>query len=263
MHPLLNKQLQEKALSHATMLVGKGESFLALETKELIWEFFGKSPTLKKRIFQENHPDLIITRSDNATITIKDIRQAQQQLSLGPVEQRARFWWIDGAHKLRREGQNALLKTLEEPPSYLYIILTVPWENTLLPTILSRCQIYHYEGEEHMEIPELWTALEKIYAGDDFGIFEAWDTLKDEDIGELFMQLADIFRDQAVYQQTREENLLKYQKKIDMIKKITRQDVDYRKLSLECLRAAEGIRRNVNAQLSFEHLFLMVLEELR
>ena len=73
-------------------------------------------------------------------IGIGDVRDVQRQASLKPYEGRCRVYIFDGAEYLSEEASNALLKTLEEPPPQVMLILLTPHEELLLPTIRSRCR---------------------------------------------------------------------------------------------------------------------------
>ena len=73
-------------------------------------------------------------------IGIGDVREVERQASLTPAEGRMRVFIFDGAEHMSEEASNALLKTLEEPPNQVMIVLLTSWEDSLLPTILSRCR---------------------------------------------------------------------------------------------------------------------------
>jgi DNA polymerase III subunit delta' len=83
------------------------------------------------------HPDVIQLASD---IGVDDIRAAIQSAGYRPFEGKRRVFILDGADKLSGEIQNALLKTLEEPPARTLLILVVTQPSRLPPTIRSRCQ---------------------------------------------------------------------------------------------------------------------------
>ncbi len=87
-----------------------------------------------------NHPDVLILSSPT-TISIKSIRQLKQWVSQKPFQVKTKAALIEAAEKLTLPAQNALLKTLEEPPAHTIIILTSSNPNLLLPTIVSRCQV--------------------------------------------------------------------------------------------------------------------------
>ena len=73
-------------------------------------------------------------------IGIDDVRQLEHQASLKPYEGTNRVFIFDGAELMSEESSNALLKTLEEPPPNVMIILLTSMEDSLLPTIRSRCR---------------------------------------------------------------------------------------------------------------------------
>ena len=88
-----------------------------------------------------NHPEVIRIEPENGMIRIGQIRQMQQQICIKPVQGRRWVVWIREADRMNPQAQNALLKTLEEPPQAI-LILTAATLARLLPTIRSRCQIF-------------------------------------------------------------------------------------------------------------------------
>ncbi|MDD3050804.1 MAG: AAA family ATPase, partial [Candidatus Cloacimonetes bacterium] len=86
------------------------------------------------------HPWREFKFSANTEIRINDIRMLQHRINMGTVEARCRFMLIEHADRMNEKAANAFLKTLEEPPENSLIILTTTKPNSLLPTILSRCQ---------------------------------------------------------------------------------------------------------------------------
>lgn len=79
-----------------------------------------------------------ITLPDSPTIGIADIREFERYLRLTPQNSPAKAGVIPAIDRLTQEAQNALLKTLEEPPPHTYILAETATEEALLPTILSR-----------------------------------------------------------------------------------------------------------------------------
>ena len=75
---------------------------------------------------------------------IEDIRALREAVKFAPASMRAKVFIIDEAHMLTREGANAFLKTLEEPPAHAVFILATTAPEALPPTILSRCQRYAF-----------------------------------------------------------------------------------------------------------------------
>ncbi len=104
---------------------------------------------------------------DKQSISIDQIRDLQHQLSLKPYAADHKIGILPEAQRMTVEAQNALLKTLEEPPAHSVLILTAPSTKQLLPTIVSRCQIVrleaevdlNFESEEHQKSAEEFLTL--------------------------------------------------------------------------------------------------------
>lgn len=98
-----------------------------------------------------NNPDFFKLSSETS-IGIDEIRKIRQFLSLKPFVNEKKIVFIQEAQNLTTEAQNALLKTLEEPPASSVIILTVPNTSLLLPTVLSRMNIINLKFEENVKL---------------------------------------------------------------------------------------------------------------
>ena len=90
---------------------------------------------------QGRHPDVAVIQAGNGVIRIEQIRELQRQAVLAPVEVRWRVFVIPNIERATREAANSLLKTLEEPPSHVVLLLTALDAEALLPTIVSRCRV--------------------------------------------------------------------------------------------------------------------------
>ncbi|MCA9361547.1 DNA polymerase III subunit gamma/tau [Candidatus Kaiserbacteria bacterium] len=77
---------------------------------------------------------------------IDDIRELKEAVYTLPYESEKKVYIIDEVHMLTKDAFNALLKTLEEPPSHVVFILATTEEDKLLDTILSRCQIFRFRS---------------------------------------------------------------------------------------------------------------------
>ncbi|MFI3201362.1 MAG: DNA polymerase III subunit delta' C-terminal domain-containing protein [Eubacteriales bacterium] len=87
-----------------------------------------------------NQPDIIYVTHEKKSIGVDDIRrQVNEDVYIKPYSSKYKIYMIADADKMTQEAQNAILKTLEEPPSYAIIILLVANTEMLLDTILSRC----------------------------------------------------------------------------------------------------------------------------
>lgn len=99
-----------------------------------------------KKMLHLNHPDFHLVKldKDKKQIRIDQIRQIQAELALKPYEAQWKTLLIDDADFLNESAQNALLKTLEEPPGDTLIILVCTSLRNLLPTIISRCRVERF-----------------------------------------------------------------------------------------------------------------------
>ena len=90
------------------------------------------------------HPDALLVEPDGASIKIEQVREAVREIAGRPFEGRARVLVFDEAHLLTEQAQNALLKSLEEPPATSHVFLVTASPQALLPTIRSRCQMLRF-----------------------------------------------------------------------------------------------------------------------
>lgn len=87
-----------------------------------------------------NHPDIKYITHEKLSISVDDIReQLNNDITIKPYSSAYKVYIIPDANKMTEEAQNALLKTIEEPPAYAVIILLTDNLTNLLPTIQSRC----------------------------------------------------------------------------------------------------------------------------
>src|SRR5690606_19899938 len=85
-------------------------------------------------------------RSDYAASnnSVDDVRNLVEQVRYAPQKGRYKIYIIDEVHMLSVQAFNAFLKTLEEPPKYAIFILATTEKHKIIPTILSRCQIFDF-----------------------------------------------------------------------------------------------------------------------
>ena len=83
-----------------------------------------------------------------------DIRDLIEKVRIPPQKGKFKVYIIDEVHMLSKHAENAFLKTLEEPPPYVVFILATTEKNKILPTIISRCQIYDFNRIKEVEIVE-------------------------------------------------------------------------------------------------------------
>lgn len=145
----IKNAVKEDKVSHAYILNGErgsGKKMLAtLFAETLLCEEKGTSPCNKchscKQVDSGNHPDLIWVQHEKpGAISVDDIRvQLNGDVLIKPYQSSKKIYIIPQADTMTVQAQNALLKTLEEPPEYAVIFLLTENADQLLPTITSRC----------------------------------------------------------------------------------------------------------------------------
>jgi DNA polymerase-3 subunit delta' len=145
----IQNAVTEGKVSHAYILNGMrgaGKKLLAsLFAETLLCEAGGAEPCnvchACKQVDSGNHPDLIrVTHEKPNSISVDDIRtQVNNTIQIKPYQGPYKIYIIDQADLMTVQAQNALLKTIEEPPEYAVIMLLTENADVLLPTITSRC----------------------------------------------------------------------------------------------------------------------------
>ena len=116
-----------------------------------------------RRIPKQTHPDfLLLEPGDTGNIKIDPVREALEATAYLPFEARVRVVLIDEAERILPEAQNALLKSLEEPPRATVFVLVTSQPETLLPTILSRCSRVRFGRLAAAEVAGLLMRREKM-----------------------------------------------------------------------------------------------------
>jgi DNA polymerase-3 subunit delta' len=154
---LLARSLKRGQLSHAYLLLGApriGKTTLALSLAKAIncagnegepgqEDAWGPCGTCRscRLVAGGRHPDVrLIEGGEVRAILIDQVRELQHEIALAPVEGRRRVVILTDFQGATPEAANCLLKTLEEPPGQVVLILTAGQQGRLLPTIVSRCQ---------------------------------------------------------------------------------------------------------------------------
>jgi DNA polymerase-3 subunit delta' len=117
------------------------------------------------------HPDIRVWSHEKPkTFSVQEVRSLVQDVSIRPFSSERKVYIVPDAHLMRQEAQNALLKTLEEPPEYVVIILLAHTADAMLETIRSRCQMVELAAKDMEYDPELRKTAEEILLG-----ISSWD----------------------------------------------------------------------------------------
>lgn len=168
-------------LSHAIILASRGD--LSSVSQE-ISKFFTCSEENAPcnqcnycvKTKNNSNPDIITVDFLDKAITVDEIRKIRKDTFIMPNECKKKVYIIKNGQNMNIQAQNALLKTLEEPPSYVCFIIECTQEKKLLETIRSRCSIYNFI-EENLEIDhEILQKSKKMILGiaenDDLSILD-------------------------------------------------------------------------------------------
>ena len=170
----LQNAMKTGKVSHSYIFTGRpgsGKKLLATTyAMTLQCEAGGTEPCQKcdscKKALGKNHPDIIMVNHEKpGTISIDEIReQVIHDVAIKPYSSPHKIYIIPDAEMMTVQAQNALLKTIEEPPEYAVIMLLTENAEVLLPTIRSRCvmmklrnikdQLVKKYLMEQMEIPD-------------------------------------------------------------------------------------------------------------
>ena len=164
---LLKNIIDTNNIAHSYMFIGKESIGKLLFAKE-----FAKAIlcTAEEKLCNQcksciefdtnNNPDFSILEPEGNAVKIDQIRELTKKVYEKPVVSNKKVYIINDSNLMTKEAQNSLLKTLEEPPEYVTIILITSNENSFLPTIKSRCTKISFNRLTNTELSNI---LEKEY----------------------------------------------------------------------------------------------------
>lgn len=217
----LQSAISTGKVSHAYVFSGEsgsGKKLLATTfAMTLQCEEKGTDPCLKcescKRTFSKNHPDIIgVVHEKPNTISIEEIRrQIVEDVQIKPYYGPYKIYIVNDADKMTVQAQNALLKTIEEPPAYAVILLLTNNIDGLLPTILSRCvrldlrvvpdNLVKNYLMERLHIPDYQAEVDASFAQGNIG--KAKEAATSEEFAEMTRKVLQLLRyvnDMEVYE---------------------------------------------------------------
>ncbi len=225
-----------------------------------------------------NNPDFFLIEPDGTSIKIDQIRQMQKKIIEAPIISNNKVYIIDDADLMTTEAQNCLLKTLEEPPESVTIILIGSKENSFLSTIKSRCTIIKFQPIENEQIKEY---LRKNYNEEDIpeemlNIYEGSigkaEDLKDKK--EIFLKIIQILENikildlpeilkkaDVIYKSQEDKNDILEAINVVLFK-MSIEDIRY----LKCIDIVEDtvkrLNANANYNMSIDNMLFRIWEEM-
>lgn len=150
---------------------------------------------LAENNLSKDHPDLLWFGAEEK-LGIAQARQVREFLSLKPYQGSAQAVVLIAAENLTDDAQNALLKTLEEPPENTVLILGVASDDQLLPTVLSRCKVINLENPQSKSGGSFDAEIEKLQESSMEKRFQFIEKLDKKD--EFLISLTAYFRQQLL-----------------------------------------------------------------
>ena len=280
---LLQETIKNEKVSHSYLFIGQagiGKKMLAKEfAKAVLCLENNKCCDICKSCLEfdsQNNPDFVLIEPEGNNIKIEQIRNMQRKVQEKPIISGKKIYIIDNADLMTQEAQNALLKTLEEPPEFVTIILIGENENAFLATIKSRCMILHFnsisnldmkkylEDNYHMNVTSnmldvfhgsIGKAIEIKDKQETYLLIEqAIENLEKEDLIDLIKKLDILY--------TSKEEILDMLDYINIILlKKSKQNVKY----TDCIKIVEDTKRrinqNANYDMSIDNMLFNIWEE--
>ena len=297
----LKNAIETGKVSHSYIFTGEpgsGKKLLAgTFAATLQCEEQGTEPCQKcdscKKAMGKNHPDIIMVNHEKpGTITIDEIRdQLIHDIDIRPYYSPYKIYIVADADLMTPQAQNALLKTIEEPPKYAVIILLTSNIGGLLPTIQSRCVRLDLKVVddglvkkylmEHLHIPDYQAEIDASFAQGSIGraekilkyantmeVYELSDSIKalsaeKQNINDYLDIFQFWFRDVLMFKATKEIDNLVFKQEINFIKEQASQR-SYENLEkiLDSIQKTKvRLKANVNFELALELLFLTIREK--
>lgn len=225
-----------------------------------------------------NNPDLTIIEPDGNNVKIEQIRELNRKVVEKPIVSNKKVYIINDGQNITKEAQNALLKTLEEPPEYVTIILITTSESAFLPTIKSRCTKINFNKlakEEMLKILKskynYQNIADMVYKTSNGSINKSIQIIERqsefENINKVFSDLENISiidlinSKEEVFKEKEEIN-----NTLDYIITIFFEKVKSNNKYIECINVAEKtkerLRKNSNYDMTIDNFMLNIWEEI-
>ena len=281
----LDLTIKLNKISHSYMFLGTsgiGKKMIAKEFAKMILcqgqqKYCNKCKSCIE-FDSNNNPDFQLIEPEGVSLKIDQIRQVQKKIIEAPIISEKKVYIIDDADLMTTEAQNCLLKTLEEPPEFVTIILIGSRENNFLSTIKSRCTIIKFQDIENEKI--------KQYLSQNYGISDISENMLEVFSGsigkaeqlkskqELYNNIIEIIENikildiidilkkaDIIYKSQDEKNEILEGMNVILFKK-SKQDLRY----LNCIQIIEETKKRLNANANYnmciDNMLFRIWEEM-
>ncbi len=278
---LLKETINSKAFLHSYLFTGIDGIGKLLFAKEFAKNILCENQTGNNSFEQfesGNHPDFGIISPDGNSIKIEQIRFIQNKIVEKPVVSNRKVYIINDSQTMTKEAQNCLLKTLEEPPEYMIIILICSNEEQLLNTIKSRCTKVLFKPIPDKELKEYMSqkGIDQNLSNNIFNVL-------DGSIGKLFKILdkKEILKEvEPIFNKIEENDKVDMLKNADILYKYKDDIVDILNYGnvilfekskkdrryLNCIKMLEKaktrLKQNANYDMTIDNMLFSIWEEI-
>lgn len=273
----VRKSLDRHSLSHSLLVTGGSgrvrqsfARFLAMTLNCEHESFFKSCDCVPcRKIESGNHPDVkwYGIEEEATRIKIAIVKDLIHWIGLKPFEAKMKVFVVSEAQAMTLESQNALLKTLEEPPPHSQIILLAAEASSLLETILSRCveiklgtqiQAEEIDQEKNARLLADWIRLGS------WAFFSQQAAKTREDQREIVSLIIRFLRDVLVYQETSRREMLYLPQELARIQSMagSRSQEKIRELLGDLLEIRESLENNLNQKITANYLAVKLEESL-
>ena len=238
-----------------------------------------------------NHPDIVYVRPTKKTLGVDDVReQILEDVSLKQYRYRYKIYIVEQADTMTVQAQNALLKTLEEPPAYAVFLLLAENQTAFLPTILSRTVTLHIRPLPDTMVADYLEKKKGLSPADSavYAAYESFQQMRQEILeklmalphakkGEVFLWAKDLekykddlrfldmmqlwYRDLLYAKRLRsEKDLIQKDKKAEIFRSAVESEGELARKAALIQRARVQLARNANFRLTMEVMLLQLKE---
>lgn len=280
----LNKSVIHNNILHSYLFVGTdgiGKFLIAKEFSRMVLCINNKEDdcNCKSCISFEgnNHPDFFIIDNENdGSIKVETVRLLTEKIYEKPILSNKKIYIINNCDKMTVEAQNCLLKTLEEPPEFIVIILITSNENLVLNTIKSRCMKVNFQNisddellnycKNNLGYDNISINLLRAFGGSIGKAIELKDSKeKYEKIDLLVSRLdkiniIDLMQEKTIFEKDNINNILDYM--IVCLYSKSKEDMKY----LNCIKyineCISRLKSNSNYDMTIDNMLFRLWEEL-
>jgi len=184
----LERLLNKEKLSHAYLFEGTLRDDLKQQALEFATRILCQDEQCESRVYQHNYADFYWLETDEQTIKKEMIEDVLHRMNQKPVEGIHKVYVIVDFDKVTVQGENSILKFLEEPPANTIALLLTTKAGDILPTIHSRCQhiiIHSASTYEEMLKLDIHADIAATLAAMSFSTDEAQEWIQDKSFEEL------------------------------------------------------------------------------